>query len=110
MQILLEDMHLELAEAPAEPQMLLFVEILIREDEHRMLVVRPLDGGEGLVVDLLRDVDAANFGAQRRAAAANGQRHLISPVTVYRRRSAPYRRSEERRVGKECVSTCRSRW
>src|SRR3546814_11312037 len=25
-------------------------------------------------------------------------------------RPAPYKRSEERRVGKECVSTCRSRW
>src|SRR3546814_11765409 len=24
--------------------------------------------------------------------------------------SRPYRSSEERRVGKECVSTCRSRW
>src|SRR3546814_12177589 len=28
----------------------------------------------------------------------------------YLRVSAPSRRSEERRVGKECVSTCRSRW
>src|SRR3546814_16071471 len=29
----------------------------------------------------------------------------------FARRVAPYfRRSEERRVGKECVSTCRSRW
>src|SRR3546814_5866373 len=27
-----------------------------------------------------------------------------------RRRNVTYRRSEERRVGKECVSTCRSRW
>src|SRR3546814_13855034 len=27
-----------------------------------------------------------------------------------RRRTASSRRSEERRVGKECVSTCRSRW
>src|SRR3546814_9067083 len=27
-----------------------------------------------------------------------------------RRRSAYVQRSEERRVGKECVSTCRSRW
>src|SRR3546814_16618998 len=26
------------------------------------------------------------------------------------RRGAPGSRSEERRVGKECVSTCRSRW
>src|SRR3546814_5573800 len=25
-------------------------------------------------------------------------------------RRAPFNRSEERRVGKECVSTCRSRW
>src|SRR3546814_8428654 len=32
----------------------------------------------------------------RRHLAAPGHRHL--------------RRSEERRVGKECVSTCRSRW
>src|SRR3546814_3477376 len=41
----------------------------------------------------------------------NRNRHPRSPATVPagpvdRRRS----RSEERRVGKECVSTCRSRW
>src|SRR3546814_20635900 len=35
---------------------------------------------------------------RRRMKSAHGK-------TVYRRR-----RSEERRVGKECVSTCRSRW
>src|SRR3546814_17548714 len=29
----------------------------------------------------------------------------VGPVSA-----APYGRSEERRVGKECVSTCRSRW
>src|SRR3546814_15678491 len=28
----------------------------------------------------------------------------------YRWNPQPYARSEERRVGKECVSTCRSRW
>src|SRR3546814_1929058 len=37
-----------------------------------------------------------------------------APVTVYDTRqagqSAADKRSEERRVGKECVSTCRSRW
>src|SRR3546814_1070503 len=32
-----------------------------------------------------------------------------SGLIAYRRPSAPGR-SEERRVGKECVSTCRSRW
>src|SRR3546814_19867948 len=31
----------------------------------------------------------------------------ISPLP---RQPTPARRSEERRVGKECVSTCRSRW
>src|SRR3546814_16471897 len=44
-------------------------------------------------------------------------RHRISiegnPLYYYAvigRTLAPLRRSEERRVGKECVSTCRSRW
>src|SRR3546814_9835506 len=43
----------------------------------------------------------------------------LRPVATHRRRPcwpqemihrAPGQRSEERRVGKECVSTCRSRW
>src|SRR3546814_13336714 len=33
-----------------------------------------------------------------------------SPVTSLKADPAIYRRSEERRVGKECVSTCRHRW
>src|SRR3546814_11320778 len=36
--------------------------------------------------------------------AANGRYEHLSHATVYRPRS------EARRVGKECVSTCRSRW
>src|SRR3546814_14018032 len=32
------------------------------------------------------------------------------PLCLYRRRPARRAGSEERRVGKECVSTCRSRW
>src|SRR3546814_13334305 len=39
---------------------------------------------------------------RRRAAGARGGR--------FRRRSTSAKRSEERRVGKECVSTGRSRW
>src|SRR3546814_6992515 len=34
----------------------------------------------------------------------------LAPGWTARWRSAPSSRSEERRVGKECVSTCRSRW
>src|SRR3546814_10089691 len=41
-----------------------------------------------------------------------GRRHRVRfPHTPRGRRARPRReRSEERRVGKECVSTCRSRW
>src|SRR3546814_3873022 len=35
---------------------------------------------------------------------------LRSDQSVLRLIDADYTRSEERRVGKECVSTCRSRW
>src|SRR3546814_4881598 len=34
--------------------------------------------------------------------------HLLCPADSQQRRDKP--RSEERRVGKACVSTCRSRW
>src|SRR3546814_18761239 len=35
-------------------------------------------------------------------------RHMLAGYFL--RDAADYHRSEERRVGKECVSTCRSRW
>src|SRR3546814_13020529 len=45
------------------------------------------------------------------AVSADEERH-VDRLTA--RKNAPWRfahqRSEERRVGKECVSTCRSRW
>src|SRR3546814_11043294 len=37
-------------------------------------------------------------------------RRAAPPGRCGRRRRRAVRRSEERRVGKECVSTCRSRW
>src|SRR3546814_20215921 len=42
-------------------------------------------------------------------AAVDGDPVLRS-VAAYDEHAAAYERSEERRVGKECVSTCRSRW
>src|SRR3546814_5386905 len=36
--------------------------------------------------------------------------HLEGGILKYLETVAPEERSEERRVGKECVSTCRSRW
>src|SRR3546814_20791643 len=40
------------------------------------------------------------------------RRGYVEPVDLEDRNppQSPLRRSEERRVGKECVSTCRSRW
>src|SRR3546814_20500945 len=35
---------------------------------------------------------------------------LLIKAVFYPLSAASYRRSEERRVGKECVSTCSSRW
>src|SRR3546814_10836417 len=38
------------------------------------------------------------------------RRHQVAAQRVERHKSRIEPRSEERRVGKECVSTCRSRW
>src|SRR3546814_12997305 len=53
--------------------------------------------------------DATSKVAARLAAGADRPRHF--PALGLRCASPEAReRSEERRVGKECVSTCRSRW
>src|SRR3546814_12219138 len=48
--------------------------------------------------------------AFRQAGGAGGEQHVEAIARLYRRGPGINRRSEERRVGKECVSTCRSRW
>src|SRR3546814_10595338 len=49
-----------------------------------------------------------NLAAARRAGLKAGAIHVFDPCVRADGQSA--NRSEERRVGKECVSTCRSRW
>src|SRR3546814_13333704 len=63
--------------------------------------VHPLDAEAG---QLLRE--AAEL------AAVGGEGELVqrAAVEVARERAEQLHRSEERRVGKECVSTCRYRW
>src|SRR3546814_2944321 len=46
----------------------------------------------------------------RRAVYAGGPARLAELVDARDLKSRGRKRSEERRVGKECVSTCRSRW
>src|SRR3546814_4806043 len=53
---------------------------------------------------------AASRAAPRVPSSGCPSRSSQSPHCRNRRRAGGFRRSEERRVGKECVSTCRSRW
>src|SRR3546814_15385724 len=48
--------------------------------------------------------------AQARAAIGCESRGFRAQAGFKTRAAVPARRSEERRGGKECVSTCRSRW
>src|SRR3546814_17759740 len=53
----------------------------------------------------------ANLAIEQEEAIESGELKLV-PIKVNHEKSPYYKmwRSEERRVGKECVSTCRSRW
>src|SRR3546814_2490145 len=51
------------------------------------------------------------FGSHRPAARLTGENPMALERTLsIIKPDAVAKRSEERRVGKECVSTCRSRW
>src|SRR3546814_14829415 len=54
--------------------------------------------------------DAERKDAARRTEALNDADFVILCLPDDAAREAVAMRSEERRVGKECVSTCRSRW
>src|SRR3546814_8499482 len=49
----------------------------------------------------------AAFAREERPATAI---RIPAPAQTEARKGSGFGRSEERRVGKECVSTCRSRW
>src|SRR3546814_12937653 len=57
----------------------------------------------------LRDIDALTV-FERAVAAHDGGDWQNDPEIGFRFLEAAARSSEERRVGKECVSKCRSRW
>src|SRR3546814_14677867 len=68
------------------------------------------EGAQVLLTDMRADVgDALAAELGNRAAFAE---HDVTNAGDWKRivAIAEDRRSEERRVGKECVSTCRSRW
>src|SRR3546814_4360535 len=77
------------------------------------------------ISDWSSDVCSSDLDRRRNAPGEDGQPGIDRPALAARHRGihvidpqggqavglpAGRRRSEERRVGKECVSTCRSRW
>src|SRR3546814_14430815 len=63
-----------------------------------------LEAGDGEVA--AADLCAAFQQMACHGGAAQSMPVVVAPIEMRQRRP----RSEERRVGKECVSTCRSRW
>src|SRR3546814_4438965 len=72
------------------------------------------------ISDWSSDVCSSDLGSTAirlwpRSAASNSERRdrsqpVVDPDELWPALKSPSPRSEERRVGKECVSTCRSRW
>src|SRR3546814_15982982 len=61
------------------------------------------------ISDWSSDVCSSDLCATRVTATSSARSIRARHAAIRTRSSAPMR-SEERRVGKECVSTCRSRW
>src|SRR3546814_17491837 len=64
----------------------------------------PIGLFESIMVTLALGLNLKKIRADKLAADTNYARALAERLTISENRS------EERRVGKECVSTCRSRW
>src|SRR3546814_13517653 len=75
---------------------------------------RKQDAEQRAIADPARIIDDAHrFGMARLAVVRPlifGGRGAAAMIARFDRNDALHVRSEERRVGKECVSTCRSRW
>src|SRR3546814_13180420 len=74
------------------------------------MILAPGAGEQAIVADA---VESARQGVEQEAAneLVSGQRHdLLAVGAALAIIFISEGRSEERRVGKECVSTCRSRW
>jgi hypothetical protein len=67
----------EIAEAPAEIDVLLAGDVLPAEKEHAVLKERPVNLAERLLAHWLRNIDAADFGAERIRKLPQLQCHFI---------------------------------
>src|SRR3546814_19914426 len=73
---------------------------------HRLIRDRDVDA---VSLTFLRNVTFSNFTLQLEQSYSTSQSMGLI-MTQWTCQNMVLNRSEERRVGKECVSTCRSRW
>src|SRR3546814_57379 len=102
-----EDMTVAVAVEKALPQLNQLIREIIRrlEDGGRLFYLGAGSGGRLSVLDVIEL--PTTYGVPEgtvEAILAGGKEHLVEALEEMEDRS------EERRVGKECVSTCRSRW
>jgi hypothetical protein len=69
-------MDMEIAEAPAEGNVLRGRQILIAENQDAVVEMGLLDAGEGVVRQWSGEIDAYDFGAERRRKRANVDRRF----------------------------------
>src|SRR3546814_20791613 len=78
-----------------------------------VVAARPfLEGDEILVIERQRTLPADHRGVALVKLHSDGAAHMLLALVDQRLQHLALRRerSDERRVGKECVSTCRHRW
>src|SRR3546814_12306571 len=86
---------------------------------HRHLAVEPIAAATVIEIDLPRTIEPGAFEHRRHVRLARAVEHRRRKGNAERQMprhlddliaATRVDRSEERRVGKECVSKCRSRW
>ena len=76
-------------------------------EEYQAAVNRVLEEGIGTNPDLKEEMEIPFFYLSIKGDTFRVKQMLETGISI---KVIDYYRSEERRVGKECVSTCRSRW
>src|SRR3546814_14453608 len=102
--ILTKNVRLQVTEAAAESDLLFWRQRLIAEDEEAVGVEGVAHPREIGIVDRPGQIQADDLRAEYGRERRDGEGH--EPISDYVRTII---RSEERRVGNECVSTSRSR-
>src|SRR3546814_13418923 len=70
----------------------------------------PIEDTVGAIADLVRAGHVRHIGLSEVGADTIRRAAAVHPISDLQIEYSLLSRSEERRVGKECVSTCRSRW